>query len=300
MTQTFTYSLPDIKPYINWLYFFYAWQMPTKYASLAAIHPCQSCHAQWLAQFDAIERPAALEAQKLYDDALQMLVFFSAKFHTYARWGLFEANAITDDILVSTPQGDICLPMLRQQHVSEPNKPHLCLADFIRPRELGENDRLGVFATTVDPSIEASFQDDPYRHLLAQTLADRLAEATAEVLHANVRRHLWGFSPDENMTPQEMFQVKYRGIRPAVGYPSLPDQSLNFLLNDLINFDTIGITVTESGAMKPHGSVSGLIFAHPAASYFSVGHIDSDQLFDYAQRRHLPVPLVQKFLTANL
>lgn len=300
MKQSFTYSLSGIKPYINWLYFFYAWQMPTKYASLAAIHSCQSCRAQWLTQFEPKERPAALEAQKLFDDALQMLDFFSTRFHTYARFGLFEANAVADDIMVFTQQGEICLPMLRQQHVSEPDKPHLCLADFIKPRDLGEKDFLGVFATTVDAAIENSFADDPYRHLLAQTLADRLAEATAEVLHADVRNHLWGFAPNENLTPQEMFQVKYCGIRPAVGYPSLPDQSMNFLLNDLINFDTIGITVTESGAMKPHGSVSGLIFAHPAATYFSVGHIDNEQLLDYTQRRQLPLPLVQKFLTANL
>lgn len=300
MNQSFTYSLSNITPYINWLYFFYAWQMPTKYASLAAIHSCQSCRAQWLGHFDSAERPAAREAEKLYDDALQMLDLFSVQFHTYARFGLFEANAVGDDILVTSPQGDVCLPMLRQQHVSGPEKPHLCLADFIKPRDLGATDHLGIFATSVDAEIENSFPDDPYRHLLAQTLADRLAEATAEVLHADVRRHLWGFAPDENLSPQEMFQVKYQGIRPAIGYPSIPDQSMNFLLNDLINFDAIGITVTESGAMKPHGSVSGLIFAHPAATYFSVGHIDNEQLLDYAQRRHLPLALIQKFLTANL
>ena len=299
MTQSFTYSLDNIRPFIHWLYFFYAWQMPTKYASLAALHDCPSCHSQWLAQFEPAEQPVAREAQKLYDDAQQMLQNFSSQFHTYARFGLFSANAADDDIFVYTPQGEVCLPMLRQQHVADPEKPHLCLADFIKPKQLG-TDLIGVFATTVDQALENSFADDHYRHLLAQTLADRLAEATAEFVHAEVRRHIWAFAPNENLTPQEMLQVKYQGIRPAVGYPSMPDQSMNFLLNDLIDFSDIGIHITESGAMQPHGSVSGLIFAHPASSYFSVGRIDNNQLQDYARRRQLPLPVVRKFLTANL
>lgn len=273
--------------------------MPTKYASLAVLHDCPSCRSQWLAQFEPAEQSVAREAQKLYDDAQQMLQNFSSQFHTYARFGLFSANAADDDIFVYTPQGEVCLPMLRQQHVADPEKPHLCLADFIKPKQLG-TDLIGVFATTVDKALENSFADDPYRHLLAQTLADRLAEATAEFIHAEVRRHIWAFAPNENLTPQEMLQVKYQGIRPAVGYPSMPDQSMNFLLNDLIDFSNIGIHITESGAMQPHGSVSGLIFAHPASSYFSVGRIDNNQLQDYARRRQLPLPVVRKFLTANL
>ena len=128
----------------------------------------------------------------------------------------------------------------------------------------------------------------------------KLAEATAERMHEEVRRKYWGYAPEEQLSVEELLTEKFTGIRPAVGYPSLPDQSINFLLSDWLGFERIGIRLTENGAMKPHASVSGLMLAHPAARYFTVGKIGNDQLEDYARRRGLPVETMRKFLAANL
>ena len=197
------------------------------------------------------------------------------------------------------------LPFLRQQQ----GTPCLCLADFIAPSTLRPqpstlnpppSTQLGVFATTVDSGMESDFDSDPYAKMMMQLLADRLAEATAERLHKEVRRTYWGYAPQENLTIQQLHVEKFQGIRPAVGYPSLPDASFNFLLDQLLDMQQIGIRLTESGAMKPHASVSGLMFAHPQAHYFSLGKIGEDQLRDYARRRSLPIDEVRKFLAANL
>ena len=136
--------------------------------------------------------------------------------------------------------------------------------------------------------------------MMAQLLADRLAEAAAERMHEQVRKEYWGYAKDENLSIPDMLVERFQGIRPAVGYPSLPDTSLNFVLDELINMKQIGIRLTESGAMKPHASVSGLMLAHPEARYFSIGKIGEDQLRDYALRRGLPLELCRRFLAANL
>ena len=141
---------------------------------------------------------------------------------------------------------------------------------------------------------------DDFKHLLCQTLADRLTEAAIEKMHEEVRRTYWGYAPDENLTTAELFLEKFQGIRPAIGYPSLPDQSLNFDLARILDFEEIGIHLTENGAMVPHGSVSGLMIAHPASRYFSIGPIGEDQLEDYARRRHRSKEEIRKFLAANL
>ena len=135
---------------------------------------------------------------------------------------------------------------------------------------------------------------------MVQTLADRLAEATAEKLHETVRKEIWGYAPHEQLTIRQLHNEEFQGIRPAVGYPSLPDQSVNFLLDELLGMKTIGIRLTENGMMQPHASVSGLMFAHPASRYFSVGKIDEQQLTDYAMRRGLPVEEMKRFLGANI
>ena len=134
------------------------------------------------------------------------------------------------------------------------------------------------------------------RGMLAQTLADRLAEATVERLHQQVRTQWWGYAPDEHLTVEQMLREDFQGIRPAVGYPSMPDTSMNFLLDRLLDMKTIGIRLTASGMMMPHASVSGLMFAHPAAHYFNLGKIDETQLHDYAHRRGIPVELMRRFL----
>ena len=132
--------------------------------------------------------------------------------------------------------------------------------------------------------------------MLAQTLADRVAEATAEKMHEEVRRQYWGYAPDEHLDIDQLHREEYQGIRPAVGYPSLPDTSVNFLLDRLLDMKSIGIRLTEHGAMRPHASVSGLMFAHPAARYFDLGPIGIDQLEDYARRRGIPLPLMKRFI----
>ena len=136
--------------------------------------------------------------------------------------------------------------------------------------------------------------------LLHSTLADRLAEATAERMHEEVRKHYWGYAKDEQLTMQELHAEKFQGIRPAVGYPSLPDQSINFLIDELLRLEDIGIAISEHGAMIPHSSVSGFMFAHPKAHYFSVGNIGEDQLCDYSSRRGLSVDTLRNFLVSNL
>jgi cobalamin-dependent methionine synthase I len=157
-----------------------------------------------------------------------------------------------------------------------------------------------VFATSVDMGLETDFAHDAYQKMMVQLLADRLAEATAERMHEEVRKHYWGYAPDEQLTMEELHVEKFQGIRPAVGYPSLPDTSLNFVIDELIGMRQIGIRLTESGAMKPHASVSGLMIAHPQARYFTLGKIGEDQLADYARRRGLPVEMMRKFLGSNL
>ena len=148
--------------------------------------------------------------------------------------------------------------------------------------------------------MEGLYEKDPYKHLLVQTLSDRLAEAATEKMHEYVRKEAWGYAKEENLTIPELLVEKYQGIRPAVGYPSLPDQSINFLLNELLDMRQIGISLTENGAMYPHASVCGLMFAHPASEYFSVGTIGEDQLLKYATRRGKSVEEMRKFLAANL
>ena len=269
MTRTIDYSVAQLRPYINWLYFLHAWGLAGK--------PQQ-------------------QKDRMQAEADAMLDVFERRYGTHAVFGLFDANSDGDDLVI----GNTRLPMLRQQHPTTAGAPNLCLADFVRPLSSGIKDRIGVFATTVDIAMEYDFQADDYKRMLSQTLADRLAEATAELMHLEVRRQYWGYAPDEHLTIPELLREDYQGIRPAVGYPSMPDTSVNFVIDQLIDMKQIGIRLTESGAMKPHASVSGLMFAHPKAHYFDIGKIGADQLLDYARRRHLPVELARRFLASRL
>ena len=164
-----------------------------------------------------------------------------------------------DNILL---EGTTLFPLLRQQTPHADGSPLLCLSDFIRPLSCGTPDTIGLFASSVADDLDLSH--DPYRQLLLQTLSDRLAEAAVEKMHRHVRRKAWGYAPDESLSIPDLLAERFQGIRPAVGYPSLPDQSVNFLLDDLLDLKRIGITLTENGAMHPHSSVSGLMLAHPA------------------------------------
>ena len=210
---------------------------------------------------------------------------------------IMDANADGDDLLLNSKR----FPLLRQQTAKlKEDDPFLCLSDFVRPLSSGITDKVGAFATTVDAEMERLYAEDDYKRMLVQTLSDRLAEATAEKLHEDVRKKLWGYAPDENLSVKDLHNEKYQGIRPAVGYPSLPDQSVNFLLDELLDMKQIGISLTENGMMKPHASVCGLMFAHPASRYFSIGKIGEDQLADYAARRGMSIEETKKFLAANL
>lgn len=269
MLKYIDYHVGELRPYINWLYFFHAWGLAGK--------------------------PQA-EKDRMRTDADAMLDTFERRYRVHTIFGLFDANGDGDDIII----GGLRLPMLRQQHPTRPGEPNLCLADYVRPVESGTADQLGAFASTVDSAMEHDFLGDDFKRMLSQTLADRLAEAAAELLHAQVRRTYWGYASDENLTIRELLREDYQGIRPAVGYPSMPDTSINFLLDRLVDMKRIGIRLTESGAMKPHASVSGLMFAHPKARYFDIGKIGDDQLRDYARRRHIPLELARRFLASRL
>ena len=204
--------------------------------------------------------------------------------HTCFRIRLFRAHSMDDDIILYGDNGEdgkFVLPLLRQQ-----KPPYLCLADFLPPPSM-RAETMGVFASTV------TFQ---VNDLLEQTIADRLAEASAERGHEIVRKDIWGYAPDEDLTPEEMFAEHYRGKRPAVGYPSLPDQSINFLLSSLLDFPSLGISLTENGAMIPHASTTGLMISHPQCRHFKIGTIGEDQLADYASRRGMAPETIRKFI----
>lgn len=291
-----TYNIADTAPYINWIYFFHAWGFQPRFATIANLHGCDSCRALWLASFPQADCNKAAEAMQLFKEAQRMLARLEGVLQMKCLFRLCRANADGDNLLLD----DITFPLLRQQTPHADDSPYLCLSDFVRPRSSGIADTVGVFASTVQGEAEAACGDDPYRQLLVQTLADRLAEAATERMHLYVRRTAWGYAPDEDLPIADLLQEKFQGIRPAVGYPSLPDQSVNFLIDRLLDLSRIGIRLTENGAMHPHASVSGLMLAHPAARYFAVGRIGNDQLEDYARRRGLSVDEIRKFLAANL
>jgi len=288
------YKIHEIAEYINWVYFFHAWGFSPHYATVANVCDCVSCQSGWIFNFPYEERIKAQEAVQLFMEAQQRLKELDKLTEGLAIFRLCPAWSDGDDLLIE----DVRFPLLRQQASHESGQPYLCLSDFVRPLGGDEADTVGLFAATVhEPAQE---ENDPYKRLITQTLTDRLAEAATEKMHQYVRREAWGYAPDENLTIEELHQEKFQGIRPAVGYPSLPDQSVIFLLDQLLDMSQIGISLTEHGAMLPHASVSGLMLSHPQARYFSVGKIGSDQLADYAARRGLPIDTLRQFLTSNL
>ena len=290
------YAIHDVAAYINWIYFFHAWGFSPKYSAIATVHDCDACRATWLSNFSEEERSKATEAIKLHQEAVRLLNKLDGVYQVHATYRLMEAYSDGDDLLLNGRR----LPLLRQQVKKETNQPYLCLSDFVRPQEYGIPDTLGVFATTVDEAMEQLYDDDDYQRMLIKTLCERLAEAAAEKLHETIRKSVWGYAKEENLSMTQLLNEDYQGIRPATGYPSLPDLSINFILDELVNMKEIGIRLTENGMMQPTASVCGLMFAHPAAHYFSVGKINEEQLQDYAHRRDMDIATVKKFLRANL
>jgi 5-methyltetrahydrofolate--homocysteine methyltransferase len=278
---------------IDWSPFFATWEMRGKYPKI----------------FD--DPHSGKEARKLFDDATALLDRLVSERLLTARGihGFWPAASEGDDILLyadeSRQEVVARFHTLRQQWQRKGAKDFYALADFVAPVESGRADYLGAFAVSagfgVDPLVDkynASFDD--YNAIMVKALADRLAEAYAERLHQQVRGE-WGYGQDESLTHEEMIQERYRGIRPAAGYPACPDHTEKRILFDLLNVEeAVGITLTENFAMQPAAAVSGLYFAHPQSRYFSVDLITRDQVEDYAKRKGMPLKDVQRWLAPNL
>lgn len=306
--EVLTYNVGELTPYINWIYYLHAWGIKPRFAGAASVHDCPACRAAWIHSFAANDQDQAAEALRLCSDSRRLLCSLETQqLQIKACFHLARAASLGDDLLLD----GVRIPLLRQQHPRQ-GGPTLCLSDFVAPPRHGEAiDKVGLFATSVSPVTDkhqdhtagaaiSSNQADPYRELMLQTLSDRLAEAAVERLHLYVRRCAWGYAPTEQLSIADMLNERFQGIRPAVGYPSLPDQSVIFLIDRLLHLSQIGISLTESGAMHPHASTCGLMFAHPAAHYFDVGQIDEEQLADYALRRGISTDKMRHFLRANL
>ena len=282
--------------YINWRAFFPVWQLEASFAELAEIHGCDHCRAQWLAGQKQDRRKKASEAMQLLKEAQVALARLVRDVNNSirARVVLLPANSAGDNIIFHAEGGDVVLPLLRQQKDGEEC---LSLSDFVKPCG---TDYVGAFAVTAGRGIEEIIsgyqQTDDFKALLYQSLSDRLAEAAAELLHARVRREVWGYAPDERIDRQRALRAQYRGIRPAAGYPSLPDQSAIFVIEKIVGFANVGIAVTPNGAMSPASSVSGLMIAHPESRYFMIGAIAPDQRRDYAARRGITEEELSKWL----
>ncbi|WP_298650690.1 methionine synthase [uncultured Proteiniphilum sp.] len=295
-------GMKEIIPYIDWKFFFHAWNMSAKFHTVTKTDRSKEARAAWLAGYREDDREKGREAEKLYDDAADMLQKFTEENVEYIKavFGIYEAYSENDTIFIDgTP-----FPFLRQQKKSDKNE-YFCLSDFIAPCQTGKKDYAGAFAVTAGVGADEQMrryeaEGDEYAALLMKSLLDRLAEAATEWLHAKIRREYWGYAAEENISIGEMFAVKYEGIRPAVGYPSIPDQTVNFLLHDVLATPEIGISLTENGVMYPNASVSGLLFAHPQSRYFAIGEISEEQVTDYAQRKNVKPDGIRKFLLANL
>ena len=294
--------IEEIRPYINWIFFFSAWRLGGQFAGIAALDGCDTCRANWLSSFPEKDRAKASEAMQLFKDAIRLLDKLEGMKAEYckAAYAFYPAHSEGDDIVLGN---GTLIPTLRQQTKNKENT-YKSLADFIRPLSHGGKDYIGAFVVTAGARAEhlkKKFEDagDTYSSILLQTLADRLAEAAAEYLHQKVRKEFWGYTPDESLSIKDLFKSKYTGIRPAIGYPSLPDQSLIRTMTKLLPFEEISVSVTENGAMHPTASISGLYFAHPEASYFIIGEISDEQLADYARRHNMTHEETNKYLLKN-
>ena len=284
--------LEDLVPFIDWTFFFSAWELKGRYPAI-------------------FESPIyGTAARELYDNAQVILkrIIAERKFQARAVYGFWPANSDGDDIVIYKDDGRkeelTRFHMLRQQEPIADNKPNRSLADFIAPISSRVPDYIGAFAVTAGIGVDAlvkeyEAQHDDYSAIIAKALADRLAEAFAEFLHKQAREE-WGYGKDEHLTAEDLVAEKYRGIRPAFGYPACPDHSEKPALFDLLKAPNLGITLTENFAMLPAASVSGIYFSHPDAKYFTVGRIGRDQLEDYAKRKGITIEQAERWLSPNL
>ncbi|HXN88617.1 MAG TPA: vitamin B12 dependent-methionine synthase activation domain-containing protein, partial [Methylocella sp.] len=289
-----TYEVAELTPYIDWTPFFQTWEMRGRYPAI-------------------LDDPKQGEAaRQLFDDARQMLnrIVEEHWFDPKAVIGFWPANSVGEDIKLYTGESRTSelatFFTLRQQLLRRDGRPNLALADFIAPAGSGKADYIGAFVVT-SGAREGKIADrfakanDDYGSIMVKALADRLAEALAERMHERVRREFWAYAPDEALTSEERLTEAYRGIRPAPGYPAQPDHTEKATLFRLLEPEwRIGVTLTESFAMWPGASVSGLYLAHPDAHYFGVAKIERDQVEDYARRKAMSVAEVERWLAPVL
>ena len=287
-------DLTEIVPYIDWTFFFHAWQLKGRFPKI-------------------LDDPTkGEEARKLYADAQTMLhqILDEHWLGASAVVGLFPANAIGDDLELYTDDSRTDVRMrlhnLRKQGKQPTGKFNESLGDYIAPKDTGIADYIGGFAGTAGTGIDTKLAEfeadhDDYQSIMLKALADRLAEALTEWLHRKVRTELWGYAADEGLDNDDLIAERYQGIRPAMGYPASPDHTEKDRLWELLDAEAnTGIWLTESKAMVPTAAVSGLYFAHPAARYFAIGKINKDQVEDYARRKEVSVADMEKWLGPNL
>ncbi len=295
VTVLSNYPLSILRNYIDWTPFFMTWELKGRYPSV----------------FE--DKGVGVEAKKLFDDANKLLdkVIDEKTLTANGVVGLFPANSIgVDDIEVYTDESRSgvkrVLHTIRQQMQKSSKEPNIALADFIAPKETGVEDYIGMFAVTAGIGIEKLVQKfekdhDDYNSIMVKAIADRLAEAFAEHLHQMVRKDYWGYASDEKLSNEDLVKEKYIGIRPAPGYPAQPDHTEKPIIFSLLDVEkNIGIKLTESMAMYPAASVSGLYFANPEAKYFTVGKIGKDQVLDYHRRKGMSVEEIERWLSPIL
>jgi 5-methyltetrahydrofolate--homocysteine methyltransferase len=271
-------DLATLREYVDWQFFFHAWELKGKYPAI-------------------LDDPVKGEvARDLFANANELLDMVVSDMSLSARgvYGFWPAQTEGDDLVLDATR----FPMLRQQAAHGDSRPNRSLADFVAPAEAGLDDFVGAFAVAIHGSDvladRFAAEKDDYRSIMIRALADRLAEAFAEWLHQQARRE-W-YAPDEQLAGQELFGERFRGIRPAFGYPACPDHSEKRTLFDLLDAGRAGVELTESFAMTPPPAVSGLYFAHPQARYFAVGRIGRDQVEDYARRKGIEVADAERWL----
>ena len=293
--SSLSYSLEELKPYIDWTPFFMAWELAGKYPRILK------------------DEMVGEQASVLFDDAQKMLKEMkkNSGFSAKARFGMFCANSVdSEDILIfgDSNRKTVLAKIigLRQQQRKPAGQFHLSLADFIAPVETGLEDYIGAFVVTAGHEFEALASEyeavgDDYSSIMVKALADRFAEACAEKLHEQIRKEFWGYSKDEVLSAEDLISEKYTGIRPAPGYPACPDHSQKEIIWSLLSVEeNIGVSLTENLAMLPAASVSGWYFANPQARYFGVGKIDIEQAQAFAKRKNIPLDLAEKWLKPNL
>jgi len=288
------YPLEEIAKYIDWTPFFQTWMLFGRYPDIFK------------------DEKVGVEAQKLFDDAQVMLkrIVAGRKLSANGVLAFYPANSTeTDDVQLYAKDGLnqlATLHFLRQQNKKAKDLPNFCLSDFVAPQSSGKEDYIGMFAVTTGIGLEklveeAKAKQDDYSEIMAKALADRLAEAFAELLHAKVRKEYWGYAANENLTAEEMIKETYQGIRPAPGYPACPDHTEKRTIFELLEAEKeVGITLTESFAMFPTAAVSGYYFSHSESKYFGLGKIEKDQVAEYAQRKGMSLKEMERWLSPNL